>query len=136
MSDEELAKQADILNQLFFTRMEAQVDAEVQEILNKCTEKIAQEVYNECPVDDGSKTLPHLRDTMEIKKKYHNVKYIGFGKTVYINKKKGLESGLINIVEYSRDSKHRGFLERIVNRNVPYVANELKSGIEKIKIIK
>lgn len=134
MSDEELAKQADILNQLFFTRMEAQVDAEVQEILNKCTEKIAKEVYNECPVDDGSKKLPHLRDTMEIKKKYHNVKYIGFGKTVYTNKKKGLESGLINLVEYAYNSKHRGFLERIANRNVPYVANELKSGIEKIKI--
>lgn len=103
----------------------------IEKALDKAADHLVQVLKAASPVGDDS---PHFKDGWAVKRNYRSVRYVGNTKTVpYSEGNRGpREIPLSSVLEYSPSSKHKGFINRAVNRSAEAVrevfSNELEKG--------
>lgn len=104
----------------------------IEKALDKAADHLARVLKEASPVGDDTQ---HFRDGWAVKRNYRGVRYVGNTKTVpYSEGNRGLRDiPLSSVLEYSPSSKHKGFINRTVNRNAETVTevfvNELNKGV-------
>ena len=72
----------------------------------------------------------HLKNSWSIKTQYRKRRYVGSTKRVKYGNKR---PPLTNILEYGKNSKHRGFMRRAFNRVKPQIIEAMTKTLKEVK---